>query len=305
LKRSNRLILLIGVFLAALVFVFIVFFLGNGSGGPATGPNGSPVPAKVATVVAARDIPLGVAVTADMLTTKTLGTDVRLPGVYGDPTQAVGQVARANIKSGQQVTASLFNDTGASARVDCPAGFTCMAVQVDQVSGVGTLIKTGDYVDVVAQISTTAGFPLNYFVGSSTTPTSGETGAKYDPVSVKMLLQGLQVVATLLPPPPTAATGAAATAAPATTGGTTALNGQQEIVIIAVTAQQAEVVKFAQADGNITLSLRSPKDFVDANNNPIVPATVPTTGLVLKTMIDSWGVIPPQPIVVRAPVPAP
>ena len=36
----------------------------------------------------------------------------------------------------------------------------------------------------------------------------------------------------------------------------TNLNGQQEIVILAVTAQQAEVLKFAQMDGNVTLALR-------------------------------------------------
>ena len=213
----------------------------------------------------------------------------------------MGQVARANIKKDQQVTLALTTDTGASTHVECPAGFTCRAVQVDQVSGVGTLIKTGDYVDIVAQISPT--FPLNYFVRAATTPTTGDTAAKYDPTSVKMLIQGLQVVGTLLPPPPAPAAGASA--APATTSGGTALNGQQEIVIIAVTAQQAEVVKFAQLDGNITLSLRSPKDFVDASNNPVIPSNAPTTGLVLRTMITNWGVLPPVAIVVPAPVPAP
>lgn len=302
MKRSNRLILLIGVFMAALAFVFIVVILSGGGGGTG-GAAASAAPAKLATVVAARDIPLGVAVTSDMLTTKTLATDVRLAGVYGDPTQVVGQVARANIKKDQQVTQSLFTDLGASVRVDCPAGFTCIAVQVDQVSGVGTLIKTGDYVDMVAQISSTIGFPLNYFANAATTPTVGDAGAKYDHTSVKMLLQGLQVVATLLPPPPAPAAGAAASAAPSAAPGT-ALNGQQEIVIIAVTAQQAEVVKFAQVDGNITLSLRSPKDFVDASNKPVIPSNAPTTGLVLKTLIDNWGVLAPQAIVVPAPVPA-
>jgi Flp pilus assembly protein CpaB len=307
LKRSNRLILLIGVFLAALAFVFIIVLLSGGTGTPGTGGNPSAAPTTSKTVVAAKDIPLGVAVTADMLTTKTLDNTVRLPGVFGDPSQAVGQVARQNIKRDQQVTLALFTDIGQSSRVDCPSGFTCIAVQVDQVSGVGTLVKTGDYVDVVAQLSTTAGFPVNYFVDQSKTPTSGDTGAKYDPASVKMLIQGLQVVATLLPPPPaaeTGTTGGAAASAPPTTGGTTALNGQQEIVIIAVTAQQAEVVKFAQVDGNITLSLRSPKDFVDENNVPIVPPTVDTTGLTLQEAIKSWGVLPPLPVIVPQPVPA-
>jgi pilus assembly protein CpaB len=309
LKRSNRLILLIGVFLAALAFVFVIILL---QGGPSTTPTGgaTPPPTKLPTVVAARDIPLGVAVTSDMLTTKTLATDVRLPSVYGDPTQAVGQIARRNIKKDQQITPALFNDNGTATSVYCPAGFTCIAVQVDQVSGVGTLIKSGDYVDVIAQLSTAAGFPENYFADKATTPTTGDAAAKYDPVSVKVLLQGLQVVNTLLPAPPTADTGTtgAAGASPApgtTTGGSTALNGQQEIVIIAATTQQAEVIQFAKADGSLTLSLRSPADFQDASGNPIVPTSSPTTGLTLKIAVDKWGVIPPAPIIVPAPSPAP
>lgn len=304
MKRSNRLIMLIGVFLAALAFVFVIILLQNPGGGGGGTAGSTAAPTKLPTVVAAVDIPLGVAVTADMLTTKTLATDARLAGTFQDASQVTGQVARANIKAGQQITAALFTDTGASSRVDCPAGFTCIAVQVDQVSGVGTLIKTGDYVDVVAQVSPT--FPENYFVTrTSTTPTTGDAAAKYDPTSVKMLLQGLQVVATLLPPPPAAQTGTASPA-PAASAGTTALNGQQEIVILAVTQQQAEVVKFAQIDGAITLTLRSPADFVDpTTHKPVVPPTVKTTGLILKTMIDDWGVLPPLPIVIPAPSPAP
>lgn len=301
MKRSNRLILLIGVFLAALAFVFVVILLsGNTSPGP-SGGEATPPPAELDTVIAARDIPLGVTVTAAMVTTQKIIAEDRVPLALGNTGQAIGQVARATITKGQQVSALHFTDTGLTTSIECPAGFTCMAVQVDQVSGVGTLIKSGDYVDMVAQVSPS--FPLNYFVEDATTPTSGEGGAKYDPTSVKVLLQGLQVVKTLLPPPPQAETGPASPA-PTTQAGI-ALNGQQEIVILAVTPQQAEVIKFAQLDGNITLTLRSPKDFVDAQGNPIVPETVTTTGTILKTLIDDFGVLPPQPIIVPAPTPLP
>ncbi len=297
MKRSNRLILLIGVFLAALAFVFVVVLLSGGGGGGGGGTAASAPPSKLATVVAARDIPLGVTVTAAMVTTQEILVENRGAGALGDVSQAIGQVARASIGKGQQVTSLHFIDVS-NARLECPAGFTCIAVQVDQLSGVGTLIKTGDFVDLVASVSPT--FPLNYFVENATIPTAD--GAKYDPTSVKVLLQGLQVVATLLPPPPTTETGAAT---PAPASGQTVLNGQQEIVILAVTPQQAEVVKFVQLDGTITLTLRSPKDFVDADGNPIVPETITTTGVVLKTMIDNWGVIPPLPIIVPAPSPLP
>ena len=299
MKRSNRLILLIGVFLAALAFVAVIVLVGGGAGGTGqAGPSGPPP--KLATVIAARDIALGVTVTKDMVATQELAPEVREAGSFGDTSQVVGKVARTSITKGQQVTSAAFSEAS-GANLEVPAGFTGIAVLVDQVSGVGTLIKTGDYVDVVANISPT--FPLNSFLENATAATGITT--LYDPTSVKVLIQGVQVVSTLLPPPPAPATGAEATAAPAPATGATALNGQQEIVIIAVTAQQAEVIKFAQLDGTITLTLRSPKDFVDANGNPVVPPTVTTTGIVLKTVIDDWGVLPPLSIVVPEPTPIP
>lgn len=303
MKRSNRLILLIGVFLAALAFVFVVILLSGGSsGGPGPGATATP-PAELDTVVAARDIPLGVTVTAAMVTTQKIPTDNREVGALGAPSQAIGKVARATVTKGQQVTAAVFLSQSAPTSIECLAGFTCMAIQVDQVSGVGTLIKTGDFVDVLAQISINppakVDFPINFFVEPGTEILEEPV---YDPASVKMLLQGIQVVATLLPPPPAAEAGAPT---PAPDSGGTALTGQQEIVILAVTQQQAEVIKFAQVDGNITLTLRSPKDFVDAQGNPIVPETITTTGLTLLKMIEDWGVLPPGFVVVPAPQPLP
>ena len=290
MKRSNRLILLIGVFLAALAFVFIIVILNGGSGGPGT-PNASAPPSKIATVVAAKDIPLGITIRKEMLTTQQLAPEARKAGAYVDPSAVIGQVARTTIITGQQIALSDFLES-AGVNFQCPVGLACMAVQVDQVSGVGTIIKTGDYVDMVAGISTgDSKFPVLDPLTNAVVPP-----ANYDHTSVKTLIQGIQVVSTLLPPPPTAATGAA-TAAPAPAGGgATSLNGQQEIVILALTAQQVEVVKFAQMDGSITLALRSPKDFVDASGNPIIPVVTKTTGVILKTLILNYGVLPPEQV---------
>ncbi len=77
----------------------------------------------------------------------------------------------------------------------------------------------------------------------------------------------------------------------------TALTGQQQIVILAVDAQQAEVIKFAQLDGSISLVLRSPEDFIDpATGLPYPNGPVPdaTTGIILKTLVDTYGVLPPE-----------
>jgi Flp pilus assembly protein CpaB len=74
------------------------------------------------------------------------------------------------------------------------------------------------------------------------------------------------------------------------------------MVIVAVDAQQAEVLKFAQLDGSITLALRSPVDFVDASGAPIIPIPPVTKGITLRQLVDLYGVI--QPKLVEAILPA-
>ena len=289
------------MFLAVLAFVFVIVILGPGGGGGGGNANASAPPSKIATILASRDIALGVQITKDMLKSQDLDPDVRLIGAFKETSAVVGSVTRVSLKAGQQITAASFVEQS-GANFQCPAGFTCIAVQVDQLSGVGTLIKTGDYVDMVAGIS-----PLFPIIDTKTV--SKVPDESYDHTSVKVLLQGMQVVTTLLPAPPTAETGVApapgTSAAPTTGGGGTALNGQQEIVILAVTTQQSEVIKFAQMDGSITLMLRSPKDFVDDQGNPVIPETVKTTGIVLRTMITDYGVLTPKVILDLQPVAAP
>ena len=112
---------------------------------------------------------------------------------------------------------------------------------------------------------------------------------------MKLLLQGMQVLGTLLPPPPAQAEGQGEQ--PTTGEPGTALTGQQQIVALAVDAQQAEVIKFAQMDGNISLILRSGDDFLDATTGlPIDPPPLPdpTTGIILKSLVDRYGVLPPE-----------
>ena len=64
---------------------------------------------------------------------------------------------------------------------------------------------------------------------------------------------------------------------------------------MAVTAQQAEVLKFAQMDGNVTLALRAAGDFVDPLTGAVLPpVSAVTTGVTLKVLVDSYGVLPPE-----------
>jgi pilus assembly protein CpaB len=296
LKRSNRLVLLVGVFLAIVAFVgILVITRSDNKQAQVVVPTTGPV------VVATVDIPLSTRISADQVTTKTVDLTSMLPGAFTDTSQVVGQIVRQQVATGGQITSATLSGgtTGQITTIDCPLTLRCMALQVDQVSGVGTVIKTGDYVDMVVGL-TADKFPvITVAPDNSIAVVSGVNST-----SVKLLLQGLQVMGTLLPPPPTDTTAPAPTpvpsgapsSAPGGNGGnSTALNGQQQIVIVAVTAQQAEVLKFAQMDGNVTLALRSVGDFVDpVTGAPLPPVSAVTTGVTLKVLVDSYGVLPPE-----------
>ena len=290
MKRSNRLVLLVGVFLAIVAFVGVLL-LSQGGGDTSSKP-----PTELPTVVAATDIPLGTRITADQVKIEVKAVTGRDPDAFGDVSQVIGKIVREPVTAGAAITAKTLTG-GAQGQVldiSCPATLRCMSVQVDQVTGVGTVIKTGDRVDMVVGF-TADKFPVITLNpnDSSFTVVSGINGT-----SVKLLLQGMQVLGTLLPPPPTTGQDQNAPQPSAGAGGgtATALNGQQQIVILAVTAQQSEIIKFAQLDGSMSLLLRSPDDFIDPVTKLPLTSVVPdeTTGIILKTLVDTYGVLPPE-----------
>ena len=294
MKRSNRLVLLVGVFLAIVAFIAIIVL--NGSKSTPTPPAEIETP----TVVAAVDIPLGSKITADKVTTVNLKAGARSAGAYGDVSQVLGKKVRQAIVANAQLTPDSFGETtqGQIFDIEVPKGKRAITVQVDQVTGVGTVIKTGDYVDMVVLLPPDQ-FPV---ITANTQDNSFTVVAGLNGTSVKLLLQGMQVLGTLLPPP--TAQAAAQEGQPSAQPGT-ALNGQQEIVALEVDAQMAEVIKFAQVAGNISLILRSADDFIDPTTGlPLETPPLPdeTTGIILKTLVDRYGVLPPELIETVLPV---
>jgi pilus assembly protein CpaB len=300
LKRSNRLVLLVGVFLAIVAFVGILLLVRQPSGdnGPAKAPVDGPV------VVATADIPLSTRIAADQVTTKIVPLTGISAGAFTDPSQVIGQIARQPIANGAQITATTLNGglTGTVIDVQVPIGQRAIAVRVDQISGVGTVIKNGDYVDAII------GLTEEQFVSIKAAESADEaivTAPGPKGATTKVLLQGMQVLGALLPPvPPPAEAAPAASGAPTPPPGTTTLNEQQEIVILSVTAQQAEVIRYAQLQANpllsLSLILRSPDDFIDpTTGQPVTPVDPETTGITLKVLLDQYGVLPP---VIEGPV---
>jgi pilus assembly protein CpaB len=297
-KRTNRLILVVGILLAVVAFVGIIFvFNQKGSGGEAAAP-------KANIVVAKRDIKLGDQIQDNDVEQQQVPLADKKPEYIAQPGDVIGQVARTDIAKGAIITTTMFAGGGqTSISKDLPAGLVAMAVRVDAVTGVGTLILPGDRVDVVATLPFKAATPAN---PAATPGVGGKTGpttwlVTQDPAySSKVLIQNVEVRAVL---------GATAAASSTTTDGTTTgaapdLAQAQQLVILAVTPQQAEALenlgqaastKQATTQGalfNLTLLLRSPKD-KDA------PA-VETTGIDLQTLMDKYGVLAPVPFEVTA-----
>jgi pilus assembly protein CpaB len=288
LKRSNRLVLLIGVFLAIVAFVgILVISQGDGTGGEIREPT------ELNTVVAATDIPLGSEIQSNQLKIEVLPVTAREPDAFEDVSQVIGKTARQSVSAGAQVTGTTLSggQAGTVLDIETPPGKRSIAVQVDQVTGVGTVIQTGDFVDMVV------GFTGDKFPVITINPADDSfvVVSGINSTSVKVLIQGMQVLGTLLPPPP--ADGTTDDGTDDGTGGGTSLTGQQQIVILAVDAQQAEIIKFAQLDGAISLLLRSPADFLDpVTGTPLPDGPVPdtTTGIILKSLVDTYGVLPPE-----------
>jgi Flp pilus assembly protein CpaB len=318
LKRSsNRLVLLVGIFLAVVAFVLIaVLFSSNGTGGGGQATQA----ATVNVVVAAKDLPLGSTITADAVTTKAIAADSKPADSYTEPSLVIGQIARQPLTQGELITSAILNGGGTLSNIHVPAGYVAIAVQVDQVTGVGTLINPGDREDVVTGFTRQDKVPLVVKGGgagavqpsASLRPgqQSQQPGSDaqyhtlnlpYNSTTIKTVVEGLQVLGTLLPPPTTAQQ-------PAPSGqpqGATTLNGQQEIVILAATSQEAEAIRFAQVDGTIALVLRSADDCKNADGTAGPCPIIPTSGITLRHLIDDFGILPPQVIEVLEPSPYP
>ena len=279
MKRSNRLILLIGFFLAAVAFVGIILLVGGGGGG-----GGDQTDVGMSTyVVAAVDIPLGTTITADLVKTEPVKTTDKPTGSFTLTSEVVGRTTTTTITAGQLASEAWFSNTTTDAAQigrNLGTGRRAMSVQVDQVSGVGTLVRPGDRVDVVIGIAGADKFPV-----VTADPQTGQLTVVpgINATSVKAIIQNLEVVGTLLPPPTDQGTNQDQNAQ---SGDAPALNGQAQIVILSVSAQEAEVLRFGQIDGTITLVLRSPDDSE-------APSDV-TTGITLRQLVDAWSVIPPQ-----------
>jgi Flp pilus assembly protein CpaB len=254
-------------------------------------------------VTAKQDINLGEQITADMVETKPISISERAklgPDTFTTVGEVVGKVAGGKISAGEPLIASRDFLTpgsmtdGKDIAGAIASGYVGVAIELDQINGVGTLIVPGDRVNIILSVY------VSQLALTNTTnpklPISVEGGKD---VTTKMIIQNRKVILTLLPAPDAIATAAPVpnpSAAPmaAPTTPTVHNSGRHMVAIIEVKPDEAEIISWAQRQEktdpqnyiDLSISLRSDKD------NALPSAVTP--GITYKMLVDKYGVLPPD-----------
>jgi len=284
-KRSNRLVILVGVLLAVLAFVAIVILLNQRQEAVA------PEEVLETVLVATEDIDIGEEVTPDKVEPQEIDPEAVQGTPLRDPSQLAGQPAVFPIPANSQVTGESIG-LGNNLAINLPAllqpGEKAIAFQVDRVTGVDFLVKPGDTIDIVMSQAITV---LQETADSAANPDENAS-PRFEAVTglenqrtVKAILQDKRVLYV------------SATRAqeqePVDTNGDGVVNEDDEqpaeavidsvIIVFAGTAQDAEVIKFAQnalgEQGALSAIVRNADD----------DAVEETLGITIDQLVTEYG----------------
>lgn len=292
MKRSNRLVILVGVLLAVLAFVGIVILL-NSTG---QGPNVAE-PTTVQVLVADRDLEIGETVTADDVTVTEVEEGNVVGNPIGDESAIPARPLIYPIPAGSQVPQDAFGGAIGLTCIECQleAGEKAIAFEVDRVTGLDFLIQPGDHVDIVLAQTVQVLQPTVDTVNSPRNEQRFETIPGLENArSVKTILQDRRV---LFVSARNVAVQPQATPAPGEEAPPPQEQPQVEsvIIVIAGSAQDAEVIKFAQNQlgnlGPLTAILRRTLDTAEE-----VPDE-DTTGITIDILFEEYGIPVPDLLV--------
>ena len=290
MKRSNRLVILVGVLLAVLAFVAIVILLNQQE------PEGTAAePTTVTVLVAEEPIAIGDAVTPDLVRTEEVDPEAVVGTGLSSPSQLQGQPALRAVPANSQVSAEVIGVPG-DICIACMLNPNekAIAFQVDRVTGLDFLLTPGDTIDLIMSqqitvLQETADSAANT---DATAPPRFEavTGLEDQP-TVKAVLQDKRVLYV-------SATRAVAPEPVEDTNGDGVIDENDAapaeaaldsvIVVIAGTAQDAEVIKFAQNAlgnlGSLTAIVRHAED----------DEVVDTLGITIDQLVSEFGLRVPS-----------
>jgi Flp pilus assembly protein CpaB len=301
-KRSNRLVILVGVLLAVLAFVGIVILL-NQQGGPPSGETTT-----VTVLVAIDDIAIGDPVTPDMARTEEVDADAVEQTRLAAPSQLRGTPALVPIVAGEQMTAEKVGLVSVVGAIEpqLEPGEKAIAFQVDRVTGLDFLLVPGDHIDIVIAQDVT---PIQQTADSvAEQQDNADAPARYEAVTglsnvrtVKTIIQDRRVLYVSQTRVRAATTGTPS--ASATAQAQEAPQIDSVIIVFAGNDQDAELIKFAQRDlgevGPLSAVLRRTEDTAEGVEDPA------TTGITLNLLVEEYGVPIPDIIVLATNSPRP
>ena len=155
--KSNRILLIFGIFLAALAFGLNLLLARTPSGGAGFvgGPKNVPV------VVALKDIPGSTEITTDMVTVQNFSTDQAPPFAFRAKDNVVGKFANVPIHLGQALSDNLLVNTAQDvqapkqAYLSIPSGMVAMQIPTGELVGAGGYIQPDDRIDIIVTLGTT------------------------------------------------------------------------------------------------------------------------------------------------------
>jgi len=287
-KRSNRLVILVGVLLAVLAFVAIVILLNQGP----TGGNGeTPEPTTVNVLVATQDIEIGDPVTPDVVEVRPVDPEAVQTTRLADASQVSGQPALFAVPAGSQVTAELIgigDQLAVNIAAQLQPGEKAITFQVDRVTGVDFLVKPGDTIDVVMSQAIT----VLQETADSAANEDPEAAPRFEAITglenqrtVKAILQDKRVLYV--------SSTRATRPDPVDSNGDGVIDENDEqpveavvdsvIIVFAGTDQDAEVIKFAQNDlgevGSLTAVIRHADD----------DDVEETLGITIDQLVEEYG----------------
>jgi Flp pilus assembly protein CpaB len=283
-KRSNRLVILVGLLLAVLAFVAIVILLNQRD-------TEEPEAEQTVTVlVAAEEIEIGEEVTPDKVEAVEVQPAAVQQTPLSDPSQVSGQPAVFAIPARSQVTAEAIG-IGNPLLVNLPAllnpGEKAVSFQVERVGGLDFLVKPGDTIDIVLTEDVT----VLQETADSIANTDPNAPPRFEPVAgledqrtVKAILQNKRVIYV-------SATRAVQPEQEDTNNDgvvdeqdeQTAQIIESAVIVFAGTAQDAELMRFAQRDvnenGELSVVVRHPED----------DETEDTLGITIDQVVAEFG----------------
>lgn len=283
MKRSNRLVILVGVLLAVLAFVAIVILLNQREADVV-----APEEVTETVLVAAVPIEIGDPVTPDVVEEREVDPEAVQGTALRSVSAVSGQPALFPIPQDSQVTGEAIG-LGTAADVNIAArlepGEKAITFQVERATGVDFLVKEGDTIDIVLsqQISVLQETADSAASGDAEAPPRFEavTGLE-NQRTVKAILQDKRVIyvsATRAQAPEQVDTDG--DGVPDAAGEAPVIDSV--IIVFAGTNQDAEVIKFAQNDlselGTLTAVIRHADD----------DAVDETLGITIDQLVEEFG----------------